>query len=145
VAVFLVILMIILREYQYTDILKNHYFYIFLELLKNTSELSENINYWRTLFKDEAVVDTAPIYIKIANKILEYQNFDRRERTAVDMSSRYRDKIEAEIAYGRNEGEKIGERKGIITTAKKIILKGFETVIISEVTGLPQDEIIKLK
>ena len=141
-----------IHEFNSYDIAHQNYYHsknwrniIFFELLKNTNELSENINYWRTLFKDEAVIDTAPDYIREASQILEYQNFDRRERTAVDMSVRYREKIEAEIAYGRNEGEKIGERKGIITTAKKMILKGFETVIISEVTGLPQDEIRKLK
>ena len=115
-----------IHEFNYYDIAHQDYYHsknwrniIFFELLKNASKLSENINYWRTLFKDEAVVDTAPIYIKIASKILEYQNFDRRERTIVDTSARYRDKIEAEIAYGRNEGRSEGLKEGIITTAKK--------------------------
>ena len=114
---------------------------IFFELLKNTNELSDNINHWKILFGDEAVIDTAPNYIKIASKILEYQNFTREERTVMDATARYQAKIEGQLEYSWNEGIK----EGIITTAKKMILKGFETTIISEVTGLPKDEVSKLK
>jgi hypothetical protein len=67
----------------------------------------------------------------------------------MDATARYQAKIEGQLEYswneGHSEGEKIGEQKGIIATAKKMIIKGFETAIISEITGLPKDEVSKLK
>ncbi len=49
------------------------------------------------------------------------------------------------IALGEKRGILAGERKKALETARKMLKKNISVEIIAECTGLPTDEVLKLK
>jgi len=46
---------------------------------------------------------------------------------------------------GLREGEQKGEQKGRIETAKAMLAKGMEITLISEITNLPEAQLLELR
>ena len=46
---------------------------------------------------------------------------------------------------GKQEGLREGEQKGRIETAKAMLAKGMEITLISEITNLPEAQLLQLK
>ena len=49
------------------------------------------------------------------------------------------------LLEGKQEGLLEGEQKGRIETAKAMLAKGMETTLISEITNLPEAQLLQLK
>jgi len=91
--------------------------------------------------------------LKKALNVLNIMNFSEEERSAYDdhlkwmmieantLEKRYRDGIEE----GRVEGKKIGEEKGKIEIASRMLKKGLDVDDIIDMTGLTKGEITGLK
>ncbi|MCX0356266.1 hypothetical protein LI064_17325, partial [Clostridium perfringens] len=61
-----------------------------------------------------------------------------------EIEKRMYDEISA-LDYAEKKGEKIGELKATHNLAKKSISKGLPISLISELTGLSEDEVLKIK
>ena len=53
--------------------------------------------------------------------------------------------IEKGREKGREEGLEQGERLGKLDTARKMLVRGMDIVLIADLTGLPEDEIKALR
>ena len=49
------------------------------------------------------------------------------------------------LREGKQEGLREGEQKGRIETAKAMLAKGMEITLISEITNLPETQLLQLK
>ena len=79
-------------------------------------------------------------------KVKENKNWRREYMT---LMMRDKENIQKGIELGRNEGIKLGRSEGIElekrTTVIKMLKKGFDMELISELSGLSHEEIEKLR
>jgi conserved hypothetical protein (putative transposase or invertase) len=140
------------NEYQTSQ--KDTLFSIsFLELPKEAPLEQAEIRQWQSYFLDKELDISVPKYIRYARNIININNLDGGE---LEMLSR-EEKNEADYyavlstverlgeERGREEGREEGLEQGVIATAKKMLIKGFSITDISEITGLSQEEIKRLK
>ncbi len=103
----------------------------FLKWLPNFEEMPE-------IFKDEVIFEKA-------FSVAEVANFTREERRHYERSlKRSRDSY-AVITYARREGREEGWREGKIEVARSMLQKKMDISLISELTGLSEEEIAKLE
>ena len=132
----------------------------FLELSKfhkRFDELKDDIDQWAYYFKQaehispeelEKILSQGTIFgeaYKVLEKsaytetqLLEYTRYDLKEQ---EVETRISDAKAEGLEEGRAEGEKIGERKKAIETAKKMIADGLPADVVSKYSGLSIDEI----
>ncbi|MBP3597336.1 MAG: Rpn family recombination-promoting nuclease/putative transposase, partial [Clostridia bacterium] len=88
-------------------------------------------------------------YIKKAEEELEYLSGDEEVRRLAFLREKaIRDEISAREAgrqEGKQEGLRAGRQEEKIETAKKMLEKNIDILIISEITGLTEEEIKKIK
>ncbi|MBP3596839.1 MAG: Rpn family recombination-promoting nuclease/putative transposase, partial [Clostridia bacterium] len=106
--------------------------------------ISTKLHHWLTFIINENLEEIKMLdneYIKKAEEELEYLSGDEEiRRLAFLREKAIRDEISAREA-GRQEGKQ--EEK--IKTAKKMLEKNIDILTISEITGLTEEEIKKLK
>lgn len=155
---------VILDKNSYAHDLKDFYF-TFIELPKFTKtkieELSSIIEKWCFFFKyasntTEADLDKligSDLVIKTAYEALNQFNWSETELIAYEQEiKRVRDNIAAleyqiDLAEARGEvrGKAEGEIKGIEKTAINMIKENLDIKLISSVTGISTDELLKLR
>jgi predicted transposase/invertase (TIGR01784 family) len=125
---------------------------------KAESELASQLENWVYFLKHlEEFLEIPQRFqhtiLEKAFDIAELAHLNEEERAAYETSLKYyRDMInvidtarEEALAEGKAEGKAEGELIALQKTAMQMIAKGFEIGLISELTGLSEDEIKKLK
>ena len=151
---------IVLNKHRDYEMLKGIKWY-FIELpkfRKQNPDLNKKINQWLVFLDDsdqEAVkmAERKNNTLKKARKEIDYLTGDDAVRRLADLREKwemdYVTGIECAekkgISKGREEGRKQGEKENKIKIAKKLLEMGMEITKISEVTGLSDEEIRKLK
>ncbi len=151
---------IVLNKHRDYEMLKGIKWY-FIELpkfRKQNPDLNKKINQWLVFLDDsdqEAVkmAERKNNTLKKARKEIDYLTGDDAVRRLADLREKwemdYVTGIECAekkgISKGREEGRKQGEKENKIKIAKKLLEMGMEFTKISEVTGLSDEEIRKLK
>ena len=151
---------IVLNKHRDYEMLKGIKWY-FIELpkfRKQNPDLNKKINQWLVFLDDsdqEAVkmAERKNNTLKKARKEIDYLTGDDAVRRLADLREKwemdYVTGIECAekkgISIGREEGRKQGEKENKIKIAKKLLEMGMEITKISEVTGLSDEEIRKLK
>ncbi len=133
---------------------------------KNVNELESRFDKWLFVIKNLHRLEKIPE--KLQEKIFlqvfasaEIAKFTRKEYQAYEDSLKYyRDLknsldtakeegllegIKRGIQKGRQEGIKEGIKEGKIEDAVKMLEKGLDSTLISEITGLPEEELEKLQ
>lgn len=84
-------------------------------------------------------------YIDKAYRRLEEMSADEQKRWEYEMRQKAIRDQRHMLASGRREGEKIGEERGKLEMARKMLDRGRDTLEeIAEITGLSLEEIQKL-
>lgn len=142
------------------EIFYSDYGFIYLELVnftKEESELQNDLESWLFVLKNMSKLDKIPVYLrkpifeKLFN-IAEYSKLSKEEREMYDVSLKRKWDNKAVLDYAKEEGrkeerakaeaEKLAEKK---ESAIKMLQNGFDVKLISDIIGLPIEEIKKLK
>lgn len=155
---------IVLNKHRDYEMLKGIKWY-FIELpkfRKQNPDLNKKINQWLVFLDDsdqEAVkmAERKNNTLKKARKEIDYLTGDDAVRRLADLREKWemdyvtgiecaeKKGISKGREEGREEGRKQGEKENKIKIAKKLLEMGMEITKISEVTGLSDEEIGKLK
>ncbi|MBP3596036.1 MAG: PD-(D/E)XK nuclease family transposase [Clostridia bacterium] len=154
------------RDYEnivLTDKYELHYIQL-TKFKKKCQRISTKLHDWLTFIINENLEEIKMLdneYIKKAEEELEYLSGDEEVRRLAFLREKaIRDEISAREA-GRQEGLKAGKQEGLregkqeglkegrkeekIETAKKMLEKNIDILTISEITGLTEEQIEKLK
>ena len=134
---------------------------IFLELHrfnKTEEELVTWYDKWMYLFKNMAKLNARPVSFqeKIFDRLFDkakIANLAPNEYRAYQKSENMGYSYQNTIDYAREEGEKIGEKRGReigraeekTAIARNMLTKGYDLKTVSELTGLSIDEVLALK
>ena len=110
---------------------------IVIELQKDASTLSENLQHWLYYFNTGKVLEDAPSYIEEAAKLTEITSYSKEERALLDAIDRAQQKRLVEDDYIRVKAT--AQRN--IEIAKSLINQGISIAIIIKATGLTENEI----
>lgn len=99
---------------------------------------------WQQFFTTGQVDKQAPQYLQDAQHIVAFQNLTTEEQQMITRADISRSDAEAILEYAQEQGEQKGLAKGILQTAKNMLLKNTDISFISEVTGLSIEEIKKI-
>ena len=142
-----------LYETEHKEVFYDKLTFIYLSMPKfnkTLNELENKFDSWMYVLKHLGTLDRIPDKIKgkIFEKVFstaEIANFNSEELKYYEASMNvYRD-IKNSVDTAREEGIEEGEKKKSIIVALKMIEKGMETSLVSEMTGLTEKEIIELK
>lgn len=130
--------------------------FIYLEMPKfdkTLEELETNYDKWLYILKNISKMEEIPpklqqvLFEKVFD-IAKVSNYNPKERQAYEESLKYYRDYYNTIATakndGREEGVEAGRKEALLETAKKMKNQGFETIVISEMTGLSDSEINSL-
>ena len=125
----------------------------YFEIGKDTTELNQNLKYWKDFFTTGKVSENAPKYIKKAGEVIDRNNFSREERKMIDRMEKIREDAIAREIYVKNEGRAEGKAEGRaegkaesrIEFATKLLKLHQSIDLIAETTELSVEEIEKLK
>jgi predicted transposase/invertase (TIGR01784 family) len=111
----------------------------FLELKKRIIE-TENLRHWMDYFNGMPVSDTAPDYIREAERYIAYANMQKEERFLLDQLSRWQADQDAIAEHRYDEGLAIGrdERDRFFVSR---MLSTMDFAQISELTGISMSEL----
>jgi predicted transposase/invertase (TIGR01784 family) len=138
-------------------------FYL-LKVDRFSNEVRDKIDEWMYLFKNSKIEpDFAAPGLKEASEVLEYSSLSYEEQQwydkYVDILRSNESSLRSAKQEGKAEGELIGEARGIekekinsanqlkaekINIARQLKAKNMSIDLISEVTGLPRDELFQL-
>jgi len=122
---------------------------IVVELQKDTSSLSKNLQHWLHYFKMGRVLANAPSYIQEAAKLTEFTSYTKEERNHLDRLDRAQQTRLVQDDYIRvTTTEQVTEqvtKQNSIKIAKNLINNGVALDIIIRSTGLTEDEVLQLK
>ncbi|MBP3596170.1 MAG: Rpn family recombination-promoting nuclease/putative transposase [Clostridia bacterium] len=142
------------RDYENT-ILTNKFELHYIQLTKfkaKCKRISTKLDQWLTFIINEKLEEIKMVdneYIKKAEEELEYLSGDEEtKRLAFLRDKAIRDEIslkEGAKEEGRREGIQKGKKEANIEIAKKMLENNIEISIISKITELSEEEILKLK
>jgi predicted transposase/invertase (TIGR01784 family) len=124
----------------------------FFELMKDVSEVADNIAHWKRFFKEGTAASDAPSYIKQAVKLVDYRNLSSEERTMINRRELAEEDRKAQLEWahldgiekGIEKGVERGIEKGLVETAATALKEGLPPDLIQRITGLDLDTINKL-
>ena len=146
-----------LYETELKEVFYDKLTYIYLSMPKfnkTIDELKTKFDKWLYVLKHLDTLERIPETIKdkIFKKLFstaELAKFNPEELRQYEASvNAYRDiknSVDTAREEGKIEGREEGEKKKAIKVAVKMIIKGMEISLISEITGLTEKEINKLK
>jgi len=108
----------------------------YFELLKPNVE-TENQRQWQNYFLQKPLSDDAPDYIRDALQIIDKSNMDKEELDMITQTERLRDIYNNQIGYAVDEAK--------FNIIKNMLEKGYTINDISEITGVDEDVILRLK
>ena len=150
------------RDYE-NIILTNKFELHYIQLTKfkaKCKRISTKLDRWLTFIINEKLEEIKMVddkYIKKAEKELEYLSGDEETRRLAFLRDKaIRDEISLKtgareegfkegIKQGKEEGKKEGKKEANIEMAKKMLENNIEISIISKITELSEEEILKLK
>lgn len=127
--------------------------FIYLEMPKfnkKVEELTTRFEKWLYIIKNLHKLDRIPeklkenIFMQLF-ETAEIAKFSRQEYQDYEDSLKYYRDLKNSLDTAREEGEARGKKEEKIEIAKKMILKEMNVSLISEMTGLTEKEINKLK
>ena len=135
--------------------------YMFIELVnftKREDELDSNLDAWLFVLKNMSRLDKIPLYLRkpVFQKlfrIAEYSRLNKEEKKMYDISLKRKWDAHGALTYAEEKGRKEGREEGMQkgreeekrASAQRMLEKGFEAGEISDILGLPVEEIEKLK
>ncbi|MCB0515733.1 MAG: Rpn family recombination-promoting nuclease/putative transposase [Chitinophagales bacterium] len=131
--------------------------FIYLEMPKfdkTEEQLESNYDKWLYVFKHLPYLQNRPrkLQERIFEKffrLAEIANFTPEERENYEDSLKYyrdlKNVVDTSFVEGKAEGKAEGKEERAIEIARNILGKGLDISLISELTGLSQEEIEKLK
>ena len=146
-----------LYRVKLSDIETNKIFYdkltfIYLEMPKFNKSIAQfetHFDRWMYLLKNLHLLDRRPTKLKerIFKKLFgeaKIANFNKDQLIAYEESLKYYRDIKNVLDTARAEGKTEGKAEGKLETARKMKVKGMDVDLISELTGLPEDDINNL-
>jgi predicted transposase/invertase (TIGR01784 family) len=139
------------QTYDATEIFPE---YIFISIPQFNDRLESELDEWLYVMKNEEVkAEFKSPYMKKLAERLDVLRMTRSERDEyakyVKEIATVSNAIDTARAESKAEGIEIGEAKGKAEEkreiAKTMLTKGMDVSVISEITGLPLEEITKLK
>lgn len=126
--------------------------FIYLEIPKfnkKINELETNFDKWMYLLTKLEFLERLPetLQSKIFEKVMgiaELLNLEKTDRQAYEESLKKHRDLKNVMDTQRREGIEIGIEKGIEKTAIGLLKEGIKIQIISKVTGLSEDDLLKL-
>jgi predicted transposase/invertase (TIGR01784 family) len=120
--------------------------YYLLKVDRFRDVVKDKLDEWMYYLKNSRVKPSfKALGLGAANERLEYSRLDAKSRRAYDKHIDNRRSADSTIytarLEGKAEGERIGEAKGILHTAKKMKIEGIGIDVISKITGLPAKEL----
>ncbi len=117
---------------------------------KSIDELESRFDKWLYVIKNLHKLEEIPeslqenVFLQLF-KIAEISKFSREEYQDYEDSLKYYRDLKNSLDTAKEEGKIEGKREGKIEAASKMLEKGLEISLISEITGLPEKEIVELK
>jgi predicted transposase/invertase (TIGR01784 family) len=142
-----------LTEQETKDVFYDKLTFIYLEMPKfnkTIEELETRFEKWLFVLKNLHKLDRIPenlkenIFVQLF-ETAEISKFSNQEYQEYEDSLKYYRDLKNSLDTAKEEGRIEGEKKGKIETAIKMLEKGLELSLISEITGLTENEIIKFK
>lgn len=121
--------------------------------MKVEADLESDLDRWLYVLKNMSTMEKLPIYLRkpIFEKLFqvaEYSKLSKEEREMYDVSLKRKWDEKAVLDYAKEEGKKEERAKAEaekIESAFKMLQNGFDVEMISDIIGLPIEEIQKLK
>ncbi len=130
--------------------------FYFIELpkfRKQNPDMNDKLNQWLSIIDDTdggkiKMAEQKNKKIKSALDELGVLTGDEEIQRMAELRDKWEMDWNSSIGYakrqGKEEGEKIGEKKAKLETAKKMLEKKIDMKTIIEITGLTEEEILKL-
>jgi len=124
-----------------------------INFVKVEADLESDLDRWLYVLKNMSTMEKLPIYLRkpIFEKLFqvaEYSKLSKEEREMYDVSLKRKWDEKAVLDYAKEEGKKEERAKAEaekIESAFKMLQNGFDVEMISDIIGLPIEEIQKLK
>ncbi len=143
---------IVLKEHKDYEAIKGMQWY-FIELPKfraSNPDMGDKVNQWLALIDSEdrgllKMAEEKNKVIKEAKKEVEYLTGDEEVKRLAELREKWEMDRNSEIGQAQKEGEAKGKAEEKLEIAKNMLKRKFKIEDIVSITGLPKEEIEKLK
>jgi len=116
----------------------------FLEIEKTTGYRNKHQECWKRFFLGEDLPPDVPVYIRKAEKYIDFANLGKEERRMISLEEKARADYESVISTAKDDGREEGARLRSFDIARNMIDKGYPASEIEVITGLSEEEIKSL-
>ena len=143
---------IVLDKHREHEVIKEIEWY-FIELPKFAKatdiDINDTVNQWLAFFNNDRrfmkmLTEKKKIF-REAREEVEYLKGDAEARRLQDLRDKWEMDRVSEINYATEQGKKIGERRGKINIAKRLLTMGYDIEQVRKMTELSRKEINKLR